>query len=130
LHGVTRRWHLDWELGISVLRGLGKEANEFFFIHKDVTVVFVLDYEEGISFYHLALVLESDGAVTLERLLLRNKLSRLVGADEKRGVSFIGEDCLVSESVGVAHENVTLVGSIEVKELMAVKHTEFRSVGA
>jgi hypothetical protein len=130
LDGVDVWWHFDWQLGIGVLGGFGEETDKFFFIDKHVTVVFVLDDQECISLDDLALVLKSDRAVTLECLLLSNELSSLVRADEERGVSFVGEDGLVGESLGVLHENVTLFSSIEVVELMAVKDTEFGSMCA
>jgi len=68
--------------------------------------------------------------VTLECLFLCNELSRLVGADEKWAVTSVCKDGLVSESLGVVHEDVTLTGSIEIIELVTVKNTEFGSVRA
>ena len=63
-----------------------------------------------------------------KRLFLCNKLSSLVIADEQRFVSVISKDNLVSKSAGVLQENITFSFTIEIKEHMAVKNAEFRSV--
>jgi len=125
---VLSRGHLHGQSGIVVLARAGKEAVHLLFTGEDEGVILEFDYEQAESLLHFAFILEGYWAVTLDSLFLVNHLRGFVGSDAHGSVSLRGEDDLLGEDAGVVQEDL-LHGSIsEVVELVAVKHTEVRSV--
>lgn len=63
-------------------------------------------------------------------LFLVNNLRGLVSSDSHGSVALSGEYNLLSEGARVFDENGAFGSTGEVEELVAVKHTELRTVGA
>ena len=72
----------------------------------------------------LVFILQSDGAVPEQLLLLGDHFCRLVGPEPERHVSCAGEDDLLGESPRVPHEDVSFLQASEVVEEVLIENTE------